>query len=59
MTFRQLWCSLLRRHEWRLHWHGPRMYQQCTRCRRERPGWAIDVDPKLQDQREVKPDVKP
>lgn len=54
MTPQQFVCGLLRRHEWRLRWQGNRMYQACVNCRRERPGWAIDVDPDLQIQRSIR-----
>lgn len=57
MTSQQLLCGLLRRHDFRVTWDDNRLYEQCVNCERQRPGWLIDVDPKLQDQKAGLPRV--
>jgi hypothetical protein len=54
MTPRQLACWLRHHgsHDWRVTWQGSRLFEKCADCQRERPGWQIDVDPKLQEQRQ-------
>lgn len=58
MNIRQFICGLFRRHEWGTHWRGTRVYQSCNHCNRERPGWVIIPDPRLQKQRDQQKEDK-